>query len=69
MKWENKCLNVWISGTTIKNNFYSCRITDTGDGVVLIIQKDALMIVRETYKTSVDEVKKLAEIFLANLRK
>ena len=67
MKWDNKCLNVWIGGTKIGDNFYNCRVTDTGGGVVLIIQKDGLMLIRETYQSSVDEVKQLAENFLLNL--
>lgn len=64
MKWINKCLNVWMGGTTINNARYDCRITDTGNGVVLIIQKDGNVVVRETYQSSVDEVKNLAENFL-----
>lgn len=69
MKWDNKCLNVWFGGIEIDNDFYNCRITDTGNGVVLIIQKDELIIVRETYQSSIDEVKKLAENFLQGLKK
>lgn len=64
MKWINKCLNVWMSGTTINNARYDCRVTDTGSGVILTIQKDGNVIVRETYKSSVGEVKILAENFL-----
>lgn len=61
MKWDNKCLNVWISGTTFKDKFYSCRITDTGSGVVLIIQQDGTVIHRETYYSAVKDVKLIAE--------
>lgn len=68
MKWDNKCLNVWLGGTTVNESFYNCRITDTGDGVVLTIQKDSQMIVKETYRSSVDEVKQLAENYLQNIK-
>lgn len=61
MKWDNKCLNVWLGGTTFKGKFYHCRITDTGSGVVLIIQCDNTVIHRETYFDTVKNVKLIAE--------
>jgi hypothetical protein len=67
MQWDNKCLNVWLGAKTVNNNLYNCRVTDTGDGVVLVIQRDGDMIVRETYHSSVDEVKTLAESFITKL--
>lgn len=67
MKWDNKCLNVWLGGINVKNSFYNCRVTDTGAGVVLLIQKDGQVVIRETYRSSVDEVKQLAENYLQGL--
>ena len=64
MQWDNKCLNVWLGGTSVNNHFYNCRVTDTGSGVVLVIQRDGCMIVRETYQSSVDKVKELAETWI-----
>lgn len=68
MKWDNKCLNVWLGGAKVNDSFYNCRITDTGGGVVLLIQKDGLVMVKETYQSSVDEVKQLAENYLQNVK-
>lgn len=64
MQWNNKCLNVWLGGTKRNSHFYNCRVTDTGGGVVLIIQKDGDMVLRETYQSTVDEVKALAETWI-----
>ena len=67
MKWTNICLNVWIGGIRVKDNFYNCRVTDTGSGIILLIQKDDNILLRETYNTSsVDEVKVFAEGFILN---
>lgn len=70
MKWNNVCLNVWIGGIRIGDDFYNCRITDTGGGIVLLIQKDDAILLRETYNTSsVDDVKTFAEDFVLNHHK
>lgn len=61
LKWDNKCLNVWIGGTTFKDKFYNCRITDTGSGIVLVIQQNGTIVHRETYIDTIENVKLIAE--------
>lgn len=61
MKWDNKCLNVWMSGAVVDSKIYNCRITDTGGGIVLVIQCDGKLIHRETYIDTVDNIKQLAK--------